>query len=83
MNLSVPITPEIEARLRERAASAGKAPETYAAEVLARDLSRPSLDEVLEPVCREVEASNLSEDELSDLLERAKLEMRRSRPAHP
>ncbi len=36
MDLTVPITPEIATKLRQRAASAGKAPEAYAAEAQSR-----------------------------------------------
>lgn len=72
MTLSVPITPEIEAKLRERAACAGKAPEE-----LAQAVTHPALDELLSPLRREVEATYLREDDLSDVLERAKHDMRR------
>ena len=67
MALSVPITPDIEARLRERAHSAGQAPEAYAAEVLARDVTRPTLDEILEPVREDFAQTGMSDDEIMAL----------------
>lgn len=78
MDLTVPISFDVATKLRERAASAGKAPEKYAAEVLARELTRPSLDELLLPIRQEVEESGMTEDQLADLLEKAKHEMRLS-----
>ena len=81
MALKVPLSDDAEARLRERALAAGVDAETYAARVLERELSRPTLDEVLAPLRAEVEATGMTEDELSDLLERAKHEMRAERRA--
>jgi hypothetical protein len=67
MTLSVPIAPDIEAKLRERATCAGKAPEAYAAEVLARDLTRPALDEILAPIREDFAKTGMSDDEIMDL----------------
>lgn len=71
MDLTVPIPSDIATKLRERAASAGKAPETYAAEVLARDVTRPSLDEILAPIREDFAQTGMSEDELLNLSQRA------------
>lgn len=71
MNISVPVTPAIEQRLRERAAAAGKDLASYAAEVIARDATRPSLDEILRPVREDFAKSGLSEEQLMDLGRRA------------
>lgn len=71
MSLIIPISPDIEIKLRERAASAGKAPEVYAADVLARDVTRPSLEEVLAPIQSDFSRSGMTEDELMDLGRRA------------
>ena len=80
MTLSISITAEAEARLREKAAHAGLDVETYAARALERlATSRPSLDELSGPVAREVAAGGMSEDELSELLEAEKHAMRAER----
>lgn len=64
MTLSIPLSPETEAKLRERAAAARKDPTTYAAEVLERAIARPSLDELLAPLRREFADSGTSDEEL-------------------
>jgi hypothetical protein len=71
MPLSVPITPETEARLKAKAA-AGLDVETFAARTLERVAARPPLDEVLAPLRAEFEASGMSEEHLAELLEQAK-----------
>jgi hypothetical protein len=79
MALKVPLSDDAEARLRERALAAGVDAETYAARVLEQQLSRPSLEEVLAPLREEFEASGMTEDELVELLEEAKHDMRAER----
>jgi hypothetical protein len=76
MVLKLSLSPEAEANLRQRAEFAGVDPETFATRELERIVARPTLDEVLAPLRAEVEASGMSEEELSDLLEEAKHEMR-------
>ncbi len=76
MVLSIPISPDIEAKLKIKAASAGVDIETFAAKTLERVASRPALDELLAPLRAEFESSGMSENELVDLLESAKHEMR-------
>ncbi len=81
MDLIVPIPPAIAAMLRERAASAGKAPEDYAAELLTRDLTRLSLDQILAPVDEAFRRSGMTDDELAQLLEQEKHAMRAEQAA--
>jgi len=76
MVLSLSISPEAEAKLKERAAAAGIDVSTYATRALERVATRPSLDEVLAPLRAEFDRSGMSEDELTELLEQAKHEMR-------
>lgn len=71
MDLTVSIAPDIATKLRERAAATGKAPEAYAAEVLARDVTRPSIDEILAPVREDFAKTGISEEELMNLGRRA------------
>ena len=79
MVLNVPITPETEAKLKAKAASAGVDVQTYAARTLERIAARPPLDDVLAPLRAEFDASGMTEAELTDLLESAKHEMRLER----
>ena len=50
--LSIPITPETEAKLKAKAATAGVDLHTYAARTLERIAARPPLDEILAPLPR-------------------------------
>jgi pantoate kinase len=81
MVLQVPISPETEAKLKAKAAVAGVDVPTFAARALERVVSKPSLEEVLAPLREEFERTGMSEDELVDLLEAAKHEMRAERRA--
>ncbi|HWE93553.1 MAG TPA: hypothetical protein VG269_06215 [Tepidisphaeraceae bacterium] len=81
MLLSVPISSEVEAKLKAKAAGVGLDVQTFAAQELERIAGQPSLDEILAPLRAEFDASQMSEDELADLLESAKHEMRAARRA--
>jgi hypothetical protein len=81
MVLSIPITAETEAQLKAKAASAGMDVQTYAARTLERIAARPPLDELLAPLRAEFDASGTTEEQLTDLLETAKHEMRAERRA--
>ncbi len=69
MILQVPVTPETEAALRERATAHGEDIATYAARVLRDALSAPSVDELLAPFRRQVEGSEATDEELDELCE--------------
>jgi len=80
MNLELRLDPELEGRLRERAAQEGKAPEEYALEAVTEKLSRPtSFDEILAPVRAAVQASDMLEVEIDSALEDALAESRAGR----
>ena len=81
MQLTVPISPEAEAKLIAKAAAAGVDVATFAARALERVASRPTLEEVLAPLRSEFERSGMTEDELTHLLEQAKHEARAERRA--
>jgi hypothetical protein len=74
--LDIPINPDIEAKLKAKAEMAGVDLQTFVILALERAATRPSLDALLAPLHAEFEASGMSEDELVDLLETAKHEMR-------
>ena len=79
MVLSVSISSETEAKLKAKAAVAGIDVQTFAARALEREASRLSLHELLAPLRAEFETSGMSEDQLSDLLETAKHQLRNER----
>lgn len=77
--MKIPVTPDTEAKLKAKAAVAGVDVETFAAKALERFASRPPLDQVLAPLRAEFEASGMSDDDLTELLEEAKHDMRAQR----
>jgi hypothetical protein len=81
MTLHISISKELEDKLRAPAAATGQPVEQVVVRLVEECVDRPSLEEMLAPVRDEFEASGMSEDELTDLLERAKHEMRAARRA--
>ena len=65
--LQIPLPPDTEALLRERAHAHGKDVSLYAAHLLRQALSAPSVDELLAPFRKQVEDSGISDDELDAL----------------
>jgi hypothetical protein len=77
MVLTLTISAEAEAKLKAKAAAAGVDVETYAAAIVEQTTKAPlSLREISGPVADDFAKSGMTEDELSDLLEEAKHEMR-------
>ena len=82
MTLSVTIPDDLAVRLESVAKATDKTPEQVALAAIERDLtSLAHLDEILAPVRSAFEASGLTEDELTELLEVEKHAMRRERRA--
>jgi len=79
MSISIPLSPDAEAKLRERAKSAGEDITSYAARLLDDAIRKPSLDELLAPVREAVNKTGMTEEELTSLLEKAKHDVRRER----
>jgi hypothetical protein len=80
MTLSVPISPEAEAKLRAKAEAAGVDLESYVATLLELNAKRPlSIAQISGPIADDFEKSGMTEDELSDLLEQAKHALRAER----
>ena len=79
MTLTLQIPPEAEARLIEKARSAGMDVPKYAERILETEARRPTLSEISGPIAEAFAASGMSEAELGDLLEKAKHEMRAER----
>jgi hypothetical protein len=64
MTLMVPLSPQVEEKLRARAAAEGKDPTAYASKVLEQAVNRPSLDEILAPLRQEFADSGTTDEEL-------------------
>jgi hypothetical protein len=65
--LQIPLPPDIEARLRERAKANGEDVSACAARLLEDALSAASVDELLAPFRRQVDQSGITDDELDRL----------------
>lgn len=72
MTLQISLSQEAETRLRECAAASGEDVASYVSRILDQALRKPSLEEKLAPVRRAFEQSEMTEDQLSELLEREK-----------
>ncbi len=80
MTLSLHIGPKLEAKLRERAARAGKDAEAFVLEAVEEKLRGPrTLDEILAPIRKEVAESGMSDKALDELFESALQESRGKR----
>jgi hypothetical protein len=79
MTLTIRLSAEDETRLAMKAKHAGVDLPSYVERVLRAEVSRPPLDDVLKPVHEAFAESEMSEDELSDLLVKAKKKMRAER----
>ena len=82
MTLSIPLPPQAEAALRQRAAATGKDPSTIASELLTYALTQTSeltldrLEEISGDSYRNFIASGMTDEQLGDELERIKHEDR-------
>jgi hypothetical protein len=67
MTLSVTISPQIEAKLRKRAAADGQPLDVYASKVLAEAVAAPTIDEILAPVREDFAKTGMSEKDILSL----------------
>jgi hypothetical protein len=80
MTLTVTLSPEKERRLRERAAAAGQDLTAYVSGWIERFADAPiPLEQLSGPVYQEFLQSGMTDDQLGDLLEKTKHEMRAER----
>jgi hypothetical protein len=70
MTLAVSLSPEAEARLKERASAAGVDATTYAAQLLEQKLTESPLTEISGDSQKRFAESGMSEAELGEQLER-------------
>lgn len=69
MTLSLSLPPDVEAKLRERAARDGQSVDAYATKLLAESVSTPRLDEILAPFRKEIADSGMSDEQLDQFYE--------------
>jgi hypothetical protein len=79
--LQIPLPPDTEETLRERAKANGEDVTTYAARLIQEALSTPSVDELLAPFRRQVEESGITDAELDQLGEDLRHEVRQEQKA--
>ena len=72
MTLMVPLSTELEAKLRARAAAEGKDPGAYASKIIEQAISRSSIDEVLRPLREQFAASGTTDEELLEQINEAR-----------
>jgi len=76
MTLTVPLSPEAEARLLSKARAIGLDLGTYAARLLERDAARSTLEEISGDLAERFKQTGMTEEELGELLGREKHEAR-------
>lgn len=64
MTLMVPVSPEVEAKLRSRAAAEGQDTSEYASKLLEDAVRRSSLDELLAPLRQQFAATGATDEQL-------------------
>jgi hypothetical protein len=79
--LQIPLPPDTEETLRERAKANGEDVSSYAARLIQEALTTPSVDELLAPFRRQVEESGIGDDELDQLGEELRRDVRQEKQA--
>jgi len=79
--LQIPLPPDTEEALRERAKANGEDVSSYAARLIQEALIAPSVDELLAPFRKQVEESGISDQGLDQLGEEVRRDVRQERPA--
>ena len=69
LTLTINVSPAIGARLAEKAKSKGQDVVEFVEVLVAEQVSRPTLDEILAPLRADFAASGMTEDELDALIE--------------
>jgi hypothetical protein len=67
MDMTISVPDDVALKLKERAAVVGQTVPAYAAQLVAETLTKPTIDELLEPVRADFAKTGMSEDELLDL----------------
>lgn len=83
MTINISLTPEAESKLRQRAAVLGQDLGTVASHLLEQAITRPSVDELLAPVRKQVAESGMSDDQLNGFFRGVLKEVRDEKKAPP
>ena len=75
MTLTIKLPKEIGAALADKAKLSGRDSTEFVEDLVTKELSNPSLDEILVPFRRQVEESGITDDELDDLFTAARKEV--------
>ncbi|HEY8747934.1 MAG TPA: hypothetical protein VIM11_08170 [Tepidisphaeraceae bacterium] len=79
MTLTIPLSPDTESKLRDRAAAEGKDPSVVAAQLLEAAINRPALDELLAPLRRQFAATGNTDEQLVEQITQARDAYRKQR----
>ncbi len=79
--LQIPLPPDTEETLRERAKANGQDVSAYAARLIQDALNTPSVDELLAPFRQQVEESGITDEGLDRLGEELRHEVRQDKQA--
>ena len=82
MTLSIDFSPQELTRLRERAAQAGKDLDAFIHDAAMATVDRPTLAQILAPVHEATVLSGVTVDEIDQMADRARAEVRRERHAN-
>jgi hypothetical protein len=69
MSLTITLPTELEVQVQAAAARNGRDAEQYVLDVIKRAILKPSLDEILAPVRKQVAASGMNEEEFDQLID--------------
>jgi hypothetical protein len=67
MDMMISIPDEVAVKLKERAETSGQTVPAYAAKLVADNVTKPTIDELLAPVREDFARSGMTEDELLNL----------------
>ncbi len=81
MNIQITIPKHLEAKIVKRAVAQGVTLEQYVREVLDRDVSRPTIRELFEPVREQIRASGANDRQLAAQIDTAVKQVRKRRRA--
>jgi hypothetical protein len=66
MDMTISLPDEVALKLKERAAGSGETLSVYTAKLIAETLTKPTIDELLEPVRSDFAKAGLTDDQLMD-----------------
>ena len=79
--LTLKLTKAVSDKLAQRAAEGGKDPANFVSDLIEREVTRPSVDEVLAPFRKQVAESGMSDEELDDFFRSEIAAVRREKKA--